>query len=129
VGPRAGLDSVVKRKIPSPCRESNPAIIQPVAQRYTTELYRLLVHFNVNEIIKFQMRFKKLSNVLFCLSVRPSIRSEVTASKLLGAQLNETRSGRSVLNSVGTFRFTYICYFKATCLIGLNELLHISFEY
>jgi hypothetical protein len=25
VGPRAGLDAVVKRKIPSPCRDSNPS--------------------------------------------------------------------------------------------------------
>jgi hypothetical protein len=37
VGPRAILDVVVKRKIPSPCQESNPRtpIIQPVAQCYT----------------------------------------------------------------------------------------------
>jgi hypothetical protein len=37
VGPRAVLDAVVKRKIPSPRRESNPTtpIVQPVAQRYT----------------------------------------------------------------------------------------------
>jgi hypothetical protein len=37
VGPRAVPDAVVKRKIPSPCREPNPRtpIIQPVAQRYT----------------------------------------------------------------------------------------------
>jgi hypothetical protein len=37
VGPRAILDAVVKRKIPSPRRESNPrtTIVQPVAQRYT----------------------------------------------------------------------------------------------
>jgi hypothetical protein len=37
VGPRAVLDAVVKRKIPSPNRESNPRtpVIQPVAQRYT----------------------------------------------------------------------------------------------
>jgi hypothetical protein len=37
VGPRAVLNSVVKRKIPSPRRESNPKtpIVQPVAQRYT----------------------------------------------------------------------------------------------
>jgi hypothetical protein len=36
-GPRAVLDAVVKRKIPSPCRKSNPRtpIVQPVAQRYT----------------------------------------------------------------------------------------------
>jgi hypothetical protein len=27
VGPRAGLDAVVKRKIPSPCRDSNPIYV------------------------------------------------------------------------------------------------------
>jgi hypothetical protein len=37
VGPRAVLDAVARRKIPSPRRESNPRtpIVQPVAQRYT----------------------------------------------------------------------------------------------
>jgi hypothetical protein len=37
VGPRAVPDMVVKRKIPSPLRDSNPRIpnVQPVAQRYT----------------------------------------------------------------------------------------------
>jgi hypothetical protein len=37
VGPRAGLDAVVKRKIPSPRRKSNPKIpiVQRLAQRYT----------------------------------------------------------------------------------------------
>jgi hypothetical protein len=36
-GPRVVLDAVVKRKIPSPHRESNPRapIVQPVAQHYT----------------------------------------------------------------------------------------------
>jgi hypothetical protein len=36
VGPRAVLDAVVKRKIPSPRRESNPRtpIVQPVVQLY-----------------------------------------------------------------------------------------------
>jgi hypothetical protein len=43
MGPRAGLDAVVKRKIPSHCQDSNTPIIQPVAQRYTTELSRLVV--------------------------------------------------------------------------------------
>jgi hypothetical protein len=40
VGPRDILDAVVKKKIPSPRRESNPRtpILQPV-QRYNTELY------------------------------------------------------------------------------------------
>jgi hypothetical protein len=37
VSPRAVLNAVVKRKIPSPLRESNPKtpIVQPIAQRYT----------------------------------------------------------------------------------------------
>jgi hypothetical protein len=37
LGPRVVLDAVVKRKIPSPHRESNTRtpIVQPVAQRYT----------------------------------------------------------------------------------------------
>jgi hypothetical protein len=37
VSPRAVLDAVVKGKIPSPRRESNPRTltVQPVAQRYT----------------------------------------------------------------------------------------------
>jgi hypothetical protein len=45
VGSRAGLDAVVKRKIPSPYWNWNPPIIQPVAQRYTTELFRLLIFY------------------------------------------------------------------------------------
>jgi hypothetical protein len=39
MGPRADLDAVVKRKISS----LEPPIIQPVSQRYTTELSRLLI--------------------------------------------------------------------------------------
>jgi hypothetical protein len=37
MGPRAVLDVVVKRKIPSPCRDSNPdyPIVQSVASGYT----------------------------------------------------------------------------------------------
>jgi hypothetical protein len=40
VGPRAGLDAVVKRKIPSPSRDSNPSIIQPAVQSYTGLIFR-----------------------------------------------------------------------------------------
>jgi hypothetical protein len=42
MGPRAGLDEVVKRKnFPDP-DGTRTTIIQPVAQCYTTELTRLL---------------------------------------------------------------------------------------
>jgi hypothetical protein len=44
VGPRASLDAVVRIKIPSLCRDSNPPIIQLVTQRCTTELSRLHEH-------------------------------------------------------------------------------------
>jgi hypothetical protein len=41
--PRVVLDAVMKRKILSPCRDLNPSppIMQPVAQRYISELSRL----------------------------------------------------------------------------------------
>jgi hypothetical protein len=35
------MDAVVKRKIPNPFPVLEPPIIQPVAQRYTTELSQL----------------------------------------------------------------------------------------
>jgi hypothetical protein len=46
VGPRAVLDTAVKRKIPSPRRESNPRtpIIQPLAQRYTDWAITAVLH-------------------------------------------------------------------------------------
>jgi hypothetical protein len=42
MGPAAGLDAVVKRKIPNTFRNTEPRTptTQPVAQRYTTELPR-----------------------------------------------------------------------------------------
>jgi hypothetical protein len=42
VGPRTGLDAVVKKKNSQPLSGLELPIIQPIAQRYTTELYRLL---------------------------------------------------------------------------------------
>jgi hypothetical protein len=41
VGYRVGLDTVLMRKFPSPCRDSNSPIIHSVAQCYTTELSQL----------------------------------------------------------------------------------------
>jgi hypothetical protein len=48
VDPRAVLDTVVKRKIPSPHHESNPRtlIVQPVAQCYTNWAIMALVEVN-----------------------------------------------------------------------------------
>jgi hypothetical protein len=53
VCPRAGLDAVVRRKIPSPYWDLNPRIIQPVAQHCNTELSRLL--FSKCILRKFQL--------------------------------------------------------------------------
>jgi len=49
VGPRAFLDAVVKRKIPSHRRESYPRnpILQPVAQHYTDWAIRALISNNI----------------------------------------------------------------------------------
>jgi hypothetical protein len=64
VGPRAVLDVVVRRKIPSPRRESNPRtpIVQPVVQRYTIaiKIYER-VHMKgifVFEVSGFVTRFR-----------------------------------------------------------------------
>jgi hypothetical protein len=48
---RTGLDAVVKRKIPSFCRDSSPRtpIVQPVSQRYTTELYLICLPWDQPE--------------------------------------------------------------------------------
>jgi hypothetical protein len=53
VGPRAVLDTVVKRKIPSPRRESNSRIpiVQPVAQRYTDWAIRALGYTKIHNDI------------------------------------------------------------------------------
>jgi hypothetical protein len=48
VNPRAVLDAVVKRKIPSPLQESNlrTPIVQPVAQRNTDRAIAALIYIN-----------------------------------------------------------------------------------
>jgi hypothetical protein len=59
VGPRTVLYAVVKRKIPSPLRESKPRIpiVQPVAQLYTTHLLRpnniVFLYVKLNKNINF----------------------------------------------------------------------------
>jgi hypothetical protein len=72
VGPRAVLDAVVKRKIPSAGRESNPRtpIVQPVAQRYTDWAITALLNFTVCSKIKFKEltvngQFGRKSSCLF----------------------------------------------------------------
>jgi hypothetical protein len=76
VGPRAVLDAVVKRKIPSPRRESNPRtpIIQPLAQRYTDwVITALLVYIYIRQFVgclntkvqSFRVAKKRLIFVLF----------------------------------------------------------------
>jgi hypothetical protein len=58
VGPRAILDAVVKRKIPSPRRDSNPRtpIIQLVAERYTGNqlLTAVLAHLTITTGFDFR---------------------------------------------------------------------------
>jgi hypothetical protein len=52
VGARAILDTVVKRKIPSPHQESNPRtpIVQPVAQCYTDWVSTAPISLNVHAL-------------------------------------------------------------------------------
>jgi hypothetical protein len=65
VGPRASLDTVVKRKIPSPCWESNSGtpIVQPVAQQIAVNMY--LLYF------KESRRFQNLWVVVYICMLTP----------------------------------------------------------
>jgi hypothetical protein len=86
VGSRAIMDAVVKRKIPSPYRDSNPPIIQPVAQRYTTGLSRIPV-----QGITLQLSFVTCYSVSLCppqitwivLGMNPGLRGENLATNRL----------------------------------------------
>jgi hypothetical protein len=62
VGPRAVLDEVVKRKIPSPRRESNSPVIQPVAQRYTD--WAIPVPLEIINAYKFWLENLKVGDYL-----------------------------------------------------------------
>jgi hypothetical protein len=69
MGPRAVLDAVVKRKIPSLRRESNPRtpIVQPIAQRYTDWAITALNYKHRAEKIKIrQDSFSPLSELIIC---------------------------------------------------------------
>jgi hypothetical protein len=65
MGPRAVLDAVVKRKIPSPRRESDPRtpIVQLVAQCYTviktTELTEMKITLTVKSALLLEVRIQK----------------------------------------------------------------------
>jgi hypothetical protein len=50
LGPRIGLNAVVRRKIPIPYRDWNPPIVLLVAQCYTTELSGLFKEKGVLDI-------------------------------------------------------------------------------
>jgi hypothetical protein len=64
VGPRAVLDAVVKRRIPSPRRESNPRtpIVQPVAQRCTDCAIMALISISesFNDNNKYDIRTQRV---------------------------------------------------------------------
>jgi hypothetical protein len=57
VGPRAVLDAVVKRKISSLRRESNPRtpIVQPVAQRYKYNV-NIIQYTKSDELVRLLSR-------------------------------------------------------------------------
>jgi hypothetical protein len=65
VGPRAVLDVVVKRKIPSTCQESNPRtpIVQPIAQRYTDSAVMALLRRISGPKRDVDRSWRKLHNV------------------------------------------------------------------
>jgi hypothetical protein len=93
VGPRAVLDTVVKRKIPSPRREWNPRtpIVQPVAQRFTDLV--IISHTTMKgireEILNYNRAMGIIRQVFRPNFVQINTRSEVhtTNADLMAAKL------------------------------------------
>jgi hypothetical protein len=88
VGPRAVLDAVVERKIPSPRRESNPRtpIVHPVAQRC---IYWAITALN-------SKRYKAISLIVLysCETWCDRVRSEVRLLRtILGPEREEVAGG------------------------------------
>jgi hypothetical protein len=82
VGHRAVLDAVVKRKIPSTRRESNPRtpIVQPVAQRYTDWGIMAHCHYQVPNLIYLNVFCLLRYDLIICDTIRsPSVFINVTA--------------------------------------------------
>jgi hypothetical protein len=71
VGPRAVLDVVVKKKIPSPRQESNSRtpIFQPVAQRYTDWAITALISLSFSNKILYRLFFFPMSYTYNALSI------------------------------------------------------------
>jgi hypothetical protein len=92
VGSRAVLDVVVKRKISSPRRESNPRtpIFQPVAQRYTGSPLSFMLH-KLNETESYFALGAELH--LFFISAVKEEMSTSDSSHLYLMPLNRKRSG------------------------------------
>jgi hypothetical protein len=65
VGPRTGLDSVLKSKSSQPLPGLEPPFIQPVAQRYKTEIPWLFLFMNLE--LLFLLWLTKLFS---CYAVR-----------------------------------------------------------
>jgi hypothetical protein len=71
VGPRAVLDAVVKRKIPSPHRESNPTtpIVQPVASHYTDLAVMAGSFFSRTKLLRNKKWLNLNGELLFCIKL------------------------------------------------------------
>jgi len=77
MGPRASLDAVVKRKIPSPCWNSNPQSSSPqpsaIYLRYLSSLYRLRLniyslHISINlPMASGRVFLESVPTYLFCV--------------------------------------------------------------
>jgi hypothetical protein len=97
VDSRAGLDAVVESEIPIPCRDSNPPIIHPVAQRYTTELTGAnSVRFTSSHCISLGSLLFSHASVGFPNNVFLHLQGALTmeavrASETLGNTTNTTR--------------------------------------
>jgi hypothetical protein len=109
VGPKAVLDVVVKRKIPSPRRESKDrtSIVQPVAQRYHGShdddddddlLHDILIDFCIYILLlklvglfQFKINYKATNHLITGISSLGGAGEDLPISKILPIQDDATR--------------------------------------
>jgi hypothetical protein len=106
VGPRAGLDAVVKRKIRSPCRDSNSLIIQPIDSDIPLSCPALLTCFKYRLVdMKQSSWFIILQKYILCLTFSDSVGNNA---------LRKSNTGLNVSNKLLVYRIL-VTSCKETC--------------